>query len=665
MAITTLTLIGTPFVDTQFDDTFVASTGALTSTAAAGIVVTYGITGVTAVGGVATQVGTYGTLVLNTASGAYTFTPNDATIEPLAADVLAPVNGFSVFSVEAGVATGAAVLSFDITQGAPASGLITETIGNDTLTGTVAINEKFAGLTGDDTYVITGVGAIIVEAANAGIDTVTSTVTYTLAANLENLTATGTGIVLTGNELANIVTTSGGNTVAGAAGNDTLISLGGADTLAGGTGDDSYTVNTANNTFAYTAATGLTVTAPTGDVVTENAGEGWDVVTASANTTLGLNAEVLILTDFAGGIGNGNAGANYILANATGTANLNTLSGGAGADVMAGYDGNDSYVVDNIGDIVIENAAQGAADEVSSSISYTLGANVENLTLTGTVAFEATGNTLANSITGNAGNNVLNGGAGADTMVGGAGNDAYFMDDAADVITEGAGAGTDLIYSTAINTTLDGAGNIENLVVWGTTGITGNGNLANNLIFGQSLNNILTDGAGTDVLVGGRGADTYNLATDATTDTIYIAAGDSTTTGYDIATGFAVNAAGVAGDNLNLDNTTIAANVLGATGAAPIGAINTYSITSGVISFQTTAVTTIAATSLVLADAIAYVQANITGGATVGFAQGADFYVFQDGGVNGNDTLVDLVGLAATATSVGTSAATVGAVWII
>ena len=111
------------------------------------------------------------------------------------------------------------------------------------------------------------------------------------------------------------------------------------------------------------------------------------------------------------------------------------LDGGTESDVLTGRAGNDTYVVDNIGDTITENLDEGT-DTVTSTITYTLGANLENLTLTGTAAINGTGNALANTLTGNAGNNMLDGGAGADTMIGGAGNDTYVVDDAGDVVTE-------------------------------------------------------------------------------------------------------------------------------------------------------------------------------------------------------------------------------------
>ena len=87
---------------------------------------------------------------------------------------------------------------------------------------------------------------------------------------------------------------------------------------------------------------------------------------------------------------------------------------------MAGGLGNDTYFVDNAGDVVTEALNAGTDTVQSSLVNYTLTANVENLTLTGSANINGTGNGLANVITGNSGNNILDGAGGADTMVGGA-----------------------------------------------------------------------------------------------------------------------------------------------------------------------------------------------------------------------------------------------------
>ena len=117
------------------------------------------------------------------------------------------------------------------------------------------------------------------------------------------------------------------------------------------------------------------------------------------------------------------------------------LDGGLGNDQLKGGLGNDIYIVDSTGDVVTELAAQGT-DLVQSSVTYTLPANVENLTLTGTTAINGTGNTLANTVTGNTANNILNGGTGNDNLIGGSGTDQLLGSDGNDSLSGDAGNDT-------------------------------------------------------------------------------------------------------------------------------------------------------------------------------------------------------------------------------
>src|SRR6185436_17218022 len=131
-----------------------------------------------------------------------------------------------------------------------------------------------------------------------------------------------------------------------------------------------------------------------------------------------------------------------------GNNDADTLRGSAGADVMHGLKGDDTYIVNDLGDQVIEAKNQGI-DLVRNSVSFSLaGQFADNMLLTGIDNINGTGNTLANTLTGNSGNNVLDGGAGLDTLVGNLGNDTYVVDRTGDVVTEAAGEGTDTVQAT-------------------------------------------------------------------------------------------------------------------------------------------------------------------------------------------------------------------------
>jgi Ca2+-binding RTX toxin-like protein len=362
--------------------------------------------------------------------------------------------------------------------------------GNDSLNGGAGADAMSGGI-GDDTYTIDNALDTVSENVGEGTDTVVSSIDYTLGANVENLSLTGTAISATGNGLNNAIRgTSAANVLDGGAGADKLYGYG---------GDDTYIVDTSSDRTA------------------EIPGGGTDTVMSSATYTLFSYIENLTLTGSSaiGGTGNiednvltGNDAANTlngVAGNDTliGNGGNDWLDGGTGADTMTGGLGNDTYTVDNVLDTITENVGEGT-DLVRSSISYTLGANVENLTLLGSANIDGTGNALANALRGNAGNNILDGGAGADKMYGYGGDDTFIIDNAGDGISEAAGGGTDTALAS-VSYTL--AANVENLTLTGTSAINGTGNALDNVITGNLAANVLSGSGGNDTLIGGAGTD--------------------------------------------------------------------------------------------------------------------------------------------------------------
>ena len=320
---------------------------------------------------------------------------------------------------------------------------------------------------------------------------------------------------------------------------------------------DAFIGNAAGDTLFFANNGLLLVSKPQNDILTGTSSSNDTVTYASATgpITVSLNittqqntinagldtitqVENLIGSNFADNL-TGNT-ANNIL---EGRGGNDTLTGWSGADTMIGGAGNDSYFVENSKDVVTENSNQGT-DLVSSRLTYTLPANVENLTLTGTAAINGTGNDLNNTLTGNnaanelngqagndqliggGGNDTLIGWSGADAMSGGPGNDSYFVENAGDVVTENLNQGTDLVNSRLTYTL---PANVENLTLTGAAAVNGTGNGQANIIIGNTAanqlrgmagNDILDGGLGNNVLTGGTGNDFFRFTSNGHVDTV-------------------------------------------------------------------------------------------------------------------------------------------------
>lgn len=344
-----------------------------------------------------------------------------------------------------------------LTSGAPTN-TIAGSAAADTLTGTSANDliggaggaDTMTGGAGDDTYIVTDPGAKVVEAYGGGVDTVLSSVTYTLPSYVENLTLTGSAAInATGNIQSNIIIgNSAANVITGGLGNDILTGGGGADTFVINSGDGSDIVTDFStgsgaghdvvqlNGFAFTSFA---------DVQAAMTQVGSDVYLKLTNqdTLVFRNTTVSAFTgdDFQlpATLPVGGTITSWISGKASsrmvyGTAANDKLTAVNNDDTLVGGNGDDTYVIGNANQKIVENPG-GGIDSVEAWTSYTLPANVENLTLM-TGGLTGVGNQMANRMVGSSGNDILDGAGGNDWLSGGAGNDTFIYN---------AGSGDDTI----------------------------------------------------------------------------------------------------------------------------------------------------------------------------------------------------------------------------
>lgn len=310
-----------------------------------------------------------------------------------------------------------------------------------------------SGASGTDEvrFAATAPGTLKLLAGDSGVERVvvgtgtgvTAATSGTAALNVD-ARLLGNGVTVIGNSGANILQAtayadmlSGGvgiDRLYGYAGNDTLDGGRDADVMYGGAGDDTYVIDHSS------------------DAAGEFAGEGTDTALSSVAYTLRANVENLVQAGLYSINGTGNKLANAMTGNAgsnrlygldgndrlIGNEGNDTLDGGSGDDVLSGGLGSDIYRVDSIGDSILENFGEGL-DRVEASVSYTLGANLENLTLLGGAAIDGVGNGLNNVLKGTAVANVLKGMAGNDKLYGGSGADVLEGGDGNDWLEGGAG----------------------------------------------------------------------------------------------------------------------------------------------------------------------------------------------------------------------------------
>jgi Ca2+-binding RTX toxin-like protein len=415
------------------------------------------------------------TLVSN--SGADTLiggSGNDTFIIDNIADVIDPGTGTTTVVYEAGS-------SFTLPTGVNSvvlsgTGNITATANsaNDTLISNSGIDTLIGGA-GNDLFVVSNSADVVQDTSVGATNTIQSSVSYILPANVNALVLTGSGnLSATGNSASDRIT--------GNAGIDTLVAGAGLATLVGGSGNDMFVVNN------------------TGDVVQDTTATTANTIQSSVNFTLVTNVNLLTLTGTAALVGTANAASDTLISN-------------AGVDTLVGGVGGETFVVNNSADS-IQDTSSTANNAVVSSVGYSLPANVNTLTLSGTANLSATSNSGNDSLVGNAGQDTLVATSGADTLVAGSGiatllggtsTDLFVVDNTADVVIATGTHGADTIQSSVSYTVPT---SVNTLVLSGSANLVGTAVGGNNSLVGNAGSDTLVGGTGTDTLVAGAGPTT-------------------------------------------------------------------------------------------------------------------------------------------------------------
>ena len=370
-------------------------------------------------------------------------------------------------------------LGDDVLHGGAGDDVLAGGLGNDILNGNTGLDSaSYAGET-DAFFVDLAAGSARRGSAAALIEDTLNAIQIVVGGSGDD-TISGNGVANTldgggGNDILSglggadiLIGGLGNDSLDGGAGNDQLDGGAGDDTLDAGTGSDIVAGGGGNDTISFTIGDGVpTIDGGTGSDILNVVGTG-------GNNTLDAIFDGTVLTDFEGGTVVGvesvtadllagtdrlsyagtTAGVSVDLTAGTASgfgaiAGIENVTGGSGSDTLigagnaavnnlAGGAGDDTYLVDQ-GDTITEAAGGGIDSVFTSSASFTLAANVENLTFTGVGSFTGAGNGGDNTIAGGAGTNTLSGGGGSDTLIGNAGVDSLTGGDGADILIGGAG----------------------------------------------------------------------------------------------------------------------------------------------------------------------------------------------------------------------------------